>query len=74
MILYIFQLTFFGGVMAISGYAEDSNRHSVTCLKVPSKQKARELTLTSFLSVPRSDGAACMRTNVRPEQQLGDNS
>jgi hypothetical protein len=43
MILYMFHLTFFGAVMAISGYAEYSNRHSVTCLKIPSKKEASKM-------------------------------
>lgn len=31
---YAFHITFFGGCMAVSGYAEEQNRHSVTCLPV----------------------------------------
>nr|XP_040578462.1 LOW QUALITY PROTEIN: patched domain-containing protein 3-like [Lepeophtheirus salmonis] len=37
---YLWHITFFGGCMAIAGYAEKSNRHSLTCLTVIPKSKA----------------------------------
>ena len=37
---YLWHITFFGGCMAIAGYAEKQNRHSLTCLKVTPKSKS----------------------------------
>ncbi|CAG0900035.1 unnamed protein product [Darwinula stevensoni] len=38
--LYFCHLTFFGGFLALTGYAEQANRHSITCFKVPAKSEA----------------------------------
>lgn len=32
--IFVWHLTFFSACMAIAGYAEFNNRHSITCLKV----------------------------------------
>ncbi|CAG0894221.1 unnamed protein product [Darwinula stevensoni] len=40
--LYFCHLTFFGGFLALVGYAEQANRHSITCFKVPAKSEARD--------------------------------
>ena len=37
---YVWHLTFFGGCMALAGYAEKQNRHAVTCGVVKSKSQA----------------------------------
>ena len=44
---YVWHLTFFGGCMALAGYAEKQNRHAVTCCVVwPKSQAGTELSLT----------------------------
>ncbi|XP_039297069.1 patched domain-containing protein 3-like [Nilaparvata lugens] len=32
--IFVWHITFFAGCMAIAGYAEQNNRHSITCVKV----------------------------------------
>lgn len=39
---YIYQITFFGGCMALSGYREERKLHPFTCLPVLSKSKAEK--------------------------------
>ncbi|CAG0901201.1 unnamed protein product, partial [Darwinula stevensoni] len=52
--LYFCHLTFFGGFLALTGYAEQANRHSITCFKVPAKSEARQSlsTFRTFESPP----------------------
>ena len=42
---YVWHLTFFGGCMALAGYAEKQNRHAVTCCVVIPKSKAGKISL-----------------------------
>ena len=39
---YLWHITFFGGCMAVAGYAESTNRHSLTCMKVKPKSESRK--------------------------------
>ena len=50
---YLWHLTFFGGCMALAGYAEKQNRHAVTCCVVQSKSQAGK-------RCPHSDPACVM--------------
>jgi hypothetical protein len=40
---YLYHITFFGACMAIAGYAEKDNRHSITCIKVLAKSQSRNI-------------------------------
>ena len=37
---YLWHITLFGGCLALAGYAENSNRHSIACVKVLPKPLA----------------------------------
>ncbi len=37
---YFWHITFFGGCLAVSGYAESQNRHAITCCSVMPKSLA----------------------------------
>jgi hypothetical protein len=37
---YFWHITFFGGCLAVSGYAESQNRHAVTCCLITPKSLA----------------------------------
>jgi hypothetical protein len=39
---YFWHITFFGGCLALSGYAESQNRHSITCFPITPKSLAGE--------------------------------
>jgi len=40
---YLWHLLFFGGWMAIGGYAEEGNRHSLLCVKVSPKELSSKI-------------------------------
>jgi predicted RND superfamily exporter protein len=42
---YFWHLTFFGGCMAVAGYAEKQNRHALTCCPVTPKSQAGQTLL-----------------------------
>jgi len=42
---YLYHITFFGACMAIAGYAEKDNRHSITCIKVLAKSQSRNINI-----------------------------
>ena len=42
---YIYHVTFFGGCMALSGYAEERNLHSFICVPTMPKSLARKYSL-----------------------------
>jgi hypothetical protein len=39
---FLWHITFFGGCMAVAGYAEKNNRHALTCMKVTPKSESSE--------------------------------
>jgi predicted RND superfamily exporter protein len=46
---YFWHLTFFGGCMAVAGYAEKQNRHALTCCIVTPKSQAGHLAAAHVL-------------------------
>lgn len=45
---FIWHLTFFAGCMAVSGYCEHKNLHSVICIKVKPVSKSSKCIFISF--------------------------
>ncbi|XP_017261905.1 patched domain-containing protein 3 [Kryptolebias marmoratus] len=48
---YIYTITFFGASMALNGRREDSNRHWLTCMKVPSDETSNHTEMYNICCV-----------------------